>query len=82
MIRVFAIAVYLISLVGCWISYHDKDIRPGCLGTLFSIIPLLNTVIFLLFVFSTDEKGKLRIAKLFGDPKEKINDIFTNDDIN
>lgn len=80
MIRLFLIAGYLISMVGCWCTYAEKGVKAGCLSILFSLVPVLNFIIFILFIGRTDNKGRLEIMKLFSNTKETISDIFSNDD--
>jgi hypothetical protein len=80
MIRLFLIAGYLISMVGCWCAYAEKGVKAGCLSILFSLVPVLNFIIFMLFIGRTDNKGRLEIMKLFSNTKETISDIFSNDD--
>lgn len=79
MIRIALIAGYLICMVGCWCSYAEKEIKVGCLPILFSIVPVLNLIVFVLFLGRTDNKGRLVFTKLFANTKETIRDIFSND---
>lgn len=80
MVRIILIAGYLICMIGCWCSYAEKGVKAGCLPIFFSFIPVINLIIFALFIGRTDNKGRLKIMELFANTKETISDIFSNDD--
>ena len=56
--------IYAVSLLGTVRSYIEKDIAPGCLSIFLLICPVVNTVIFILFVYSKS-KAKETIRKIF-----------------
>jgi hypothetical protein len=60
------------STAGAPFEGTGMDTRPR--------VPVLNFIIFMLFIGRTDNKGRLEIMKLFSNTKETISDIFSNDD--
>ena len=74
--------IYVVSIIGTVLSYLEKDIEAGCLSILLVICPVVNTVIFILFVYSKCKDGRSRFQSmndfLFGKAKETIRKIFTN----
>ena len=56
--------IYAVSIIGTALSYREKDIAPGCLSIFLLICPVVNTVIFILFVYSKS-KAKETIRKIF-----------------
>ena len=74
--------IYAVSIIGTALSYLEKDIEVGCLSILLVICPVVNTVIFILFVYSKCKDGRSQFQSmndfLFGKAKETIRKIFTN----
>ena len=56
--------IYVVSIIGTVLSYIEKDIEAGCLSILLVICPVVNTVIFILFIYS-NSKAKETIRKIF-----------------
>lgn len=72
---IFLSIVYVISFIGVINSYIKKDIMPGCTSFFFLLCPVINTIIFILYLCSIEENGK---SKLVNDTKCIINEMMDN----
>lgn len=77
LITLFIILLYLLSIFFCMLMMISKNIEPGCLSLLCVMVPVVNTVLAVIFLIKKDYSGSSKVKEFWRQEKEVFNNIFT-----